>query len=94
MGIDIKESMRIAKQFKDKKANGEKLSKGEEIILTLAAEFAKIVKQDFRVSNELCVDIISVQKKRMSDTSKTSLVVDDMELNMLLDGLLERLFIH
>lgn len=54
MGIDIKESLRIAKLFKEKKARGEKINKGEEVILTLATEYVKIATQDFKISNELC----------------------------------------
>lgn len=94
MGIDIKEALRIANMFKEKKARGEVLSKGEEVILTLATELDIMVDQDFKVSNELCVDIITVHKKRMNESGKTSTYMDDMELNMLLEGLLERLHFH
>jgi hypothetical protein len=93
MGIDIKESIRIAKIFKEKKARGENLNKGEEVILTLASEYAKIHAQDFKISNELCVDIISVHKERIGQSKESSIPVDTMEMNMLLDGLLERLYI-
>lgn len=93
MGIDIKESMRIATMFKEKKARGENLNKGEEVILTLASEYAKICAQDFKISNELCVDIISVHKKRIDLSKEPSIPVDTMEMNMLLDGLIERLYV-
>lgn len=94
MGIDIKEALRIANLFKEKKAKGEKLSKGEEVILTLSSELGIMVNQDYKVSNELCVDIITVHKKRMEESGKTSTHMDDVELNMLLGGLLERLYFH
>ena len=93
MGIDLKESLRIAKLFKEKRARGEKLNKGEEIILTIASEYAKIHAQDFKIPNELCVDIITVHKKRIGSTSESSLPVDTVEMNLLLDGLLERLYV-
>lgn len=92
MGIDIKESLRIAKLFKEKKARGEKINKGEEVILTLATEYVKIATQDFKISNELCVDIISIHKKRINNSKEISIPVDTLEMNMLLDGLLERLY--
>ena len=94
MEIDIKESLKIAKHFKEKKDGGETLKKGEEIILTLGTEYAKILAQDFKISNELCADIIDVHKKRINGTNEPSITVDNLEMNMLLDGLLERLYIQ
>lgn len=88
------EALRIANLFKEKKAKGEVLSKGEEVILTLLTELDTIVNQNYKISNELCVDIISLHKKRMGESGKTSTYMDDMELNMLLEGLLERLYFH
>ena len=93
MGIEMKEALKIAKQFKEKRDRGEPLKKGEDIILTLATEYAEAVNQDFKISNELCVDIISVHKKRIGRSETSSIPVDTMEMNMLLDGLLERLYI-
>ena len=90
----MKEALRIAKQFKEKKNKGETLKKGEEIILTLATEYVKIVSQDFKISNELCVDIISIHKQRIGQSEASSIPVDTLEMGMLLDGLLERLYIH
>ena len=92
--MDLKEALIIAKQFKEKKAKGETLKKGEEIVLTLATEYVKIANQDFDMSNELCVDIITVHKKRIEQSKVSSIPVDTMEMNMLLDGLLERLYIY
>lgn len=91
MEIDIKESLKIAKHFKEKKERGETLKKGEEIILNLGTEYAKLIKQEHEISNELCVDIIKVHKKRIDDTNEDSIPVDKIEMNMLLDGLFERL---
>ena len=88
------EALRIVNMFKEKKVKGGVLSKGEEVILTLSSELERIVNQDYKISNELCVDIITVHKKRIRQSEASSLPVDTLELNMLLEGLLERLYIQ
>ena len=92
MGVNIKECQRVVGNLEKKRDSGGLLNKGEEIILTLAAEYDKICGQNKATPDDMCVDMIKVYKKRITEEDEFSIEINTIELNMLLEALLERLY--
>ena len=98
--MELKTALAFASKIKEKENSGKSIVKGEEIILTLAEAYATMYKKtkevkeikERKVDDETCVDFITFYKERTSDESNTAIAVNRIELSIILDAILERIY--